>query len=164
MTQVITRRSPNHSARPSGVLIDCIVMHATASHDVEQDVDWLCEPLSKASAHVVIDRDGTIYSLVPVDRKAWHAGVSELDGRQNVNDFSIGVELANSNRGEKYSDAQLGAAAVLCASYIKEWPAITVDRIVRHADVALPAGRKSDPAPPFDIEAFRVLVREELAR
>ena len=164
MSQVIMRASPNWNARPSGVLIDAIVMHATASRDCQQDVAWLCEPLSKASAHVVIDRDGTIYDLVPVQRRAWHAGVSELDGRPDCNDYAIGIELANDNAGEVYPDAQIAAAAALCASYIKEWPAITIGRIVRHADVALPPGRKVDPASPFDIEAFRNLVAEELQR
>lgn len=158
----IVRRSPNWSARPAGELITAIVMHATASHDCQQDVAWLCEPMSKASSHIVIDRNADVYDLVPVDRKAWHAGVSELDGKENVNDFSIGIELANANNGEPYPDEQLACAAALCAAYIREWPGITVDRIVRHADIALPAGRKSDPAPPFDIEAFRALVRDEL--
>jgi len=165
MTHVVTtHRSPNQSPRPAGSLITAIVMHATASGDCRQDVEWLCMPLSGASAHVVIDRNADVYDLVPVERKAWHAGVSELDGKPNVNDFSIGIELANSNKGETYPDAQLACAAALCAAYIREWPGITVDRIVTHAEIARPAGRKSDPAPPFSIEAFRQLVRDELGQ
>jgi len=164
MTKVVTHHSPNFNARPFDTIISAVVMHATESNDARQDVAWLCEPMSKASAHVVIDRDGTIYELVPVEKRAWHAGKSVLDGREDVNDFAIGVELANRGDGEEYSDAQLGSAAVLVASYCREWPGITLDRIVRHADVATPPGRKHDPQPPFSIEAFRDLVREELAR
>ena len=164
MTHVVTsRRSPNCNERPSGVLIDTIVLHSTASKSCQQDVEWLCTPLSKASAHVIIDRDGTIYDLVPVSRRAWHAGKSEFHGRPDVNDFSIGIELANDNAGEAYPDAQLGAAAALCAAYIREWPAITPERITSHAAIALPQGRKSDPFG-LDLEAFRALVREELDR
>lgn len=164
MSQVLSRPSKNFNERPPGVLIDCVVMHSTASRDTQQDIAWLCNPHSEASSHVVIDRDGTIYDLVPVQKRAWHAGVSEFDGRHDVNSFSVGIELANANDGEIYPDAQLGAAAAYCAGLIREWPAITVERITRHADIALPAGRKSDPAPPFSIEDFRALVREELER
>lgn len=164
MSQVISRPSNNWNERPFGSLINAVIMHATESNDAQQDVAWLQSALSKASAHVVIDRDGTIYDLVPVTKRAWHAGVSSFDGVPDCNNYAIGVELANRGDGEPYPDAQLEAAACLVAGYLREWPAITLDRITCHKDVALPPGRKHDPQPPFDIEAFRNLVAEELER
>lgn len=165
MSSVISRPSKNFNERPPGVLVDLLVIHATESGDAQQDINWLCNPASKASAHYVIDRDGTVYQLVDTAKRAWHAGVSQFGNRPNCNDYSIGIELANRCDGkEAFPDAQLAAAAELCAELMKEWPAITTDRITRHSDIALPVGRKHDPGPCFDFGAFLELVKEELAR
>jgi hypothetical protein len=44
--------------------------------------------------HYLIARDGTIYLLAPEEDIAYHAGESKMpDGRTEVNDFSIGIEL-----------------------------------------------------------------------
>ena len=56
---------------------------------------WLCNPKAKASATLVIQRDGGLYWLVNLDRIAWHAGRSELHGRYGCNDFTWGIELEN---------------------------------------------------------------------
>lgn len=163
--ETISRPSPNWNARPPGVLIDLVVIHATESGSAEQDVEWLCNPTSKASTHDLIDRDGTRYHLVDTDKRAWHAGVSQFGNRPNCNDYSIGIELANRCDGkEAFPDAQIQAAAQLVAAYMREWPAITTDRITRHSDIALPIGRKHDPGPCFDFGAFLELVKEELDR
>lgn len=74
-----------------------LVMHFTASggDDPSGDVDWFLSRQAKASAHVVIGRDGTVRQVVPFDTKAWHAGVSIWRGRPNCNDYAIGIELDN---------------------------------------------------------------------
>ena len=50
-------------------------------------------PDLKVSAHLLIDREGVVIQFVPFHHRAWHAGVSEFDGRSACNDFSIGIEL-----------------------------------------------------------------------
>ena len=173
MTQVIKRASPNWNARPSGVLIDTLVIHATESPDAQQDLAWLCNPKSEASAHALIDRDGTIYDLVPVQHRAWHAGKSIYNGRPDVNDFSIGVELANRCDGkEPYTDEQLQTFIALAVGYAREWPAITPERITTHKAIraawlaAHPgtADPKPDPGPCFPLDDFIAAVKEELGR
>jgi AmpD protein len=47
----------------------------------------------KVSSHLLIDRLGKIIQFVPFGQRAWHAGVSQFEGRDNCNDFSIGIEL-----------------------------------------------------------------------
>jgi len=89
------RPSPNRTAgfvlRPEG-----IVLHDTASRlNGDSAVNWLCNPLAKASAHLVVYRDGTVVQLVPFNAKAWHAGKSSLNRRPGVNNFSIGIEIVN---------------------------------------------------------------------
>lgn len=163
MTTLVLRPSPNFNARPPGAKVTCVVLHATASKDAQQDLNWLCTRASKSSSHALIDRDATVYSLVDVDQRAWHAGVSSFKGQGDVNDFSIGIELANDNEGEAYPDAQMDVAAALVAKYVKRF-GISMDRITTHKAIAIPVGRKSDPAPPFDLAAFKVRVQRELVR
>lgn len=160
MPATIILHSPNCERRPDGEAgaVSAIVMHCTESDNTKEDVDWLCNPKSGASAHDLIDRDGTRYSLVPASMRAWHAGVSTFAGRARVNDFSIGIELANDRlRGEYYPNAQLDAAARLVAGYMVSYPAITLDRITRHSDIAV--GRKNDPGTLFSLPGFRALVQ-----
>lgn len=74
---------------------DTIVMHYTAGWSTKGDVDTLSTSDRQASAHVVLGRDGELIQIVPFNRKAWHAGPSRFNGRSNVNDFSIGIEISN---------------------------------------------------------------------
>ena len=73
-----------------------LVLHYTASGDSKDgDAKYFQRPSAKASAHLVIERDGSIVQCVPFDKVAWHAGVSSWDGRKNCNSFSIGIEIDN---------------------------------------------------------------------
>lgn len=73
-----------------------IVVHYTGGGPAEGSIAWLSKPDDHyLSAHVVIDRDGSITQLVPFNRKAYHAGVSAWGPHTNLNDHSIGIEIAN---------------------------------------------------------------------
>lgn len=151
--------SPNHSPRRAPV--SAIVLHADAASRIESSLDWVRRAESQVSYHVMIGRNGKVFQVVNPDRKAWHAGVSALDGVPNANEFSVGVCLSNRNTGEEaYPVAQLSAAADVCALLCGVY-GIGVDRITTHAAIALPAGRKTDPLG-FDLEAFRDMVRARL--
>lgn len=71
--------SPNYNDRKSPP--DMIVLHYTGMKTAKVALDRLCDPEAKVSAHYVIDEDGTVYRLVPEERRAWHAGVSFWKGR-----------------------------------------------------------------------------------
>ncbi len=87
-------QSPHHGA--SLVKPTLLVMHFTASGNTgENDAKYFQNPAAKASAHIVVDRDGTITQCVPFNVKAWHAGVSTWRGKSNCNDYSIGIEIDN---------------------------------------------------------------------
>jgi len=151
--------SPNHSARKAPV--SAIILHADASHRVESSLDWVRRAESQVSYHVMIGRNGKVFSVVHPDRKAWHAGVSRMNGVDNVNEFAIGVCLSNRNDGtEAYPMTQQGAAADVCAVLCGVY-AIDVARITTHAAVAMPAGRKSDPKG-LDLDTFREMVEARL--
>lgn len=76
-----------------------IVLHDTAGHLHGRDsIAWLKggkDASQNSSAHVVIGRDGTITQLAAMNVKTWHAGVSNWRGKEMLNGWSIGIEIAN---------------------------------------------------------------------
>jgi len=96
--------------------------------------------------------------MVRVEKRAWHAGSSVLDGVGKVNDFSVGIEMVNLNDGQDpYSPEQLEAVAGIIR-HIRTKYDVPDSRIVSHAQIALPAGRKSDPVG-CDFDKIRTLAR-----
>ncbi len=95
--------SPNQSGTVTPLYL---VIHYTAGTSSASAVSWLKNPASKASAHLVIDRDGSIVQLVPFNRRAWHAGVSQWGQLSGLNHYSIGIELVNAGKLRKRSDGQ----------------------------------------------------------
>jgi hypothetical protein len=153
--------SPNSEPRPAR--LSAIVLHHGAGTR-QSDLATLTSPASGVSAHYYVCRDGTIYQLVPDDRRAWHAGVSALDGVPDVNDYSIGIEAehttdprliaAGAPAHTDWPPAQQAALAWLVRLLITRYPRITARRVVSHRAVALPAGRKPDPShAPFEPDA-----------
>lgn len=87
--------SPNKGAKLDGGKPDAIVIHYTAGASASSSVKSLCRKGAKASAHLVIGRQGEIFQLVPFDTIAWHAGRSSYKGRTGFNKYSVGIELDN---------------------------------------------------------------------
>ena len=106
----------------------------------------------EVSAHVLIDRAGALTQFVPFHGRAWHAGVSQWQGRERCNDFSIGIELEGCDE-EPYADAQYAPLVALTRLLMRDFPGITGQRIVGHSDIA--PGRKTDPGPHFDWARYR---------
>ena len=91
-TQYEFIRSPNQSG---AITPEYLIMHYTAGRSARSSINWLVNPVAKASAHLVIGTDGSVTQLVAFNRKAWHAGASHWGGRSGFNGFSIGIELDN---------------------------------------------------------------------
>jgi N-acetylmuramoyl-L-alanine amidase len=147
--KIVQRPSPNHDARPENAVIDMLVLHYTGMASADVALDRLCDPAAKVSAHYTIDRDGTVYAMVPESRRAWHAGVSHWAGASDINSRSIGIELVNPGHEFGYQPfpaAQIGALTTLCHSILMRHP-IPSSRVLGHSDVA-PA-RKTDPGELF---------------
>jgi N-acetyl-anhydromuramyl-L-alanine amidase AmpD len=136
------RRSPNRKARPANTPITLCVLHASAGRSDTGDLSWICSPQSKVSYHYLVTRDGTIHELVDPREQAWHAGVSEWQGRKFCNAYSIGVAWANRHDGtEPLTAAQIAEAKAVIREWLKKYP--TIEAIATHKDVA--PGRKTDP-------------------
>ncbi len=157
---VIWKPSPNESSR-EGADIDTVVLHHTASNNTAADLATLRSPSAQVSAHYLIGRDGKIYQLVKDGRKAWHAGVSALrgDSSPSVNARSIGIEITNAGDGKTpFTEAQYRALEQLVPWLMKTYK-VPMQNLVGHKDVALPRGRKIDPAANFDFGRIRAAVR-----
>lgn len=101
----------------------------------------------RVSAHFLIERDGGVTQFVSCRERAWHAGQSIFAGRENCNDFSVGIELEGTDE-LPFTDAQYAALIGLVGSLRRAYPAITAERICGHSDIA--PTRKTDPGPAFD--------------
>lgn len=110
-------------------------------------------PRYYASYHEVIDRDGIVYQLMPYDKVAYHAGKSELNGRDNLNGWTYGVALlATGDSG--FTDDQYAALQLTSAQKMSR-DGFGAESIAGHDQVATPAGRKHDPGRLFDWHRFK---------
>lgn len=162
--------TPNCDDRPSGTLIDLLVIHGIslppgdfnnksniiaffsnqldiASHPYFDSIKHL-----KVSAHLCVFRDGSVTQFVPLNKRAWHAGVSQFQDRTACNDFSIGIELQGTD-DTPYTELQYQTLVMLTRHIQNAYPAITRDRIVGHSDIA--PGRKTDPGSGFDWRHYK---------
>ena len=150
--------SPNCDNRPAGATINCLVIHSTVEPTTEGTIGIFLATTRKVSAHFVVGKDGRVVQMVPVERRAWHAGPSVMDGVPNVNDYSVGIEMVNLNDGnDPYTDAQVHAVAGILR-FLRSRYTIPDSHVVSHALIARPAGRKSDPAA-FDFERVCMLAK-----
>ena len=128
----------------SGRKIDTIIIHSSYNSlgGDEYSVDKIIDIYKSygVSAHYLMDRKGQIYQLVEDKNIAYHAGVSKVpDGRTNVNEFSIGIELMNT-KTDKFTDAQYKALKNLLALLKNKY---NVKYVLGHNQIA--PGRKDDP-------------------
>jgi len=103
----------------------------------------------QVSAHFLLRRDGTLLQFVSCDERAWHAGRSHWRGRDDCNDFSIGIELEGLEGGS-FEPSQYRQLARLLRALAARYPLADA---VGHEHVA--AGRKADPGPGFDWQRLR---------
>lgn len=110
----------------------------------------------QVSAHLLIERNGTISQFVNFNDRAWHAGKSCYLGRENCNDFSIGIELEGDDYSE-FDQRQYQALATVLHAIYQAYPK-TKGHLAGHSDIA--RGRKSDPGAYFDWQKLRNMVKQ----
>ncbi len=117
-------------------------------------IERLRDPSARVSSHYVVEEDGTVFRLVPEERRAWHAGISHWRGRGGLNDRSIGIEIVNPGHEWGYRPfpaLQMAAVCDLCLEVLARHPIAPWD-VVGHSDVA--PDRKQDPGEFFDWEGL----------
>nr|VFK42986.1 MAG: AmpD protein [Candidatus Kentron sp. TC] len=169
--------SPNFDERPEGRAVELLVIHGISLppgefggcfiddlflNRLDPDAHPFFRAVSKlrVSSHALVRRDGEVVQYVPFHRRAWHAGRSAFNGKTDCNDFSIGIELEGCDQSP-YERIQYRRLAGLVRSLMSRYPAITLERIKGHSDIA--PGRKTDPGPGFDWNLFRRLLSRSIA-
>jgi len=89
------KATPNKGGR---LVPQYLVMHYTAATTANSAISWFQSSNAQASAHLLIDRDGSITQFAPFNIVTWHAGKSQWKGLTGLNQFSIGIELVNGGR------------------------------------------------------------------
>ena len=157
--------SPNYDERPPDTDINLLVIHNISLPPNEFGGDGVIELFTnridpaahpyyqalqglKVSAHFFIRRDGALIQFVPCNQRAWHAGVSNWQGRERCNDFSVGIELEGSDT-TPFTDAQYEVLIALTQCLCEHYP---IQSIAGHSDIA--PGRKTDPGPWFDWKRY----------
>jgi len=165
MSEVKFISSPNYDERPLESEINLLVIHSISMPpDVFEGngvIDLFTNQLNsdltcyesvrglKVSSHFFIRRNGEIIQFVSCDKRAWHAGKSFWKGRENCNDFSVGVEMEGSDT-TPFSEDQYLSLVTLTIELSKAYPIID---IIGHSDIA--PKRKTDPGPYFDWSYFK---------
>ena len=156
--------SPNCDDRPDPDDISLIVLHGISlppgqfggvfvehffTNRLDPSADLAFEKIKdmRVSAHLFIRRNGEVIQFVPFDKRAWHAGQSQYEGRSQCNDFSIGIELEGTDDTE-YTVSQYESLRAAIEAILLAYPGISKDRIAAHSDIA--PGRKTDPGSGFD--------------
>lgn len=175
--------SPNHSGEFAKGDLDTVIMHYTAG-PYSQSLKTLINPNVRASAHLILDRDGSITQLIPFNLMAWHAGNSYYNGRTGFNKYSIGIEMVNSGYltksgniyrawyGEAFNPSEVIEAIHRNQTTPKYWHVYTAEQIDAAYDLVqvlintyglknilgheeIAPKRKMDPGPAFPLDRFR---------
>jgi AmpD protein len=162
--------SPNFGPRPADAAITLAVIHSISlppgvfgggdvqrlfTNTLDCDAHPFYESLRglQVSAHFFIRRGGKVLQFVSCDQRAWHAGASRWRGRENCNDWSIGIELEGLEGG-LFEPAQYLRLGELLQVLSRRYPLFEA---VGHEHVA--PGRKADPGPGFDWALLRRRLR-----
>lgn len=178
-------KSPNQSLPLSPIYL---ILHYTAGPTLDGAVSWFLKREARASAHLVIGRDGQIVQMVAFNKKAWHAGTSSWGNLDSMNQYSIGIELVNAGKLRKRSDGRwinwannvIPDDEVTLAIHKNEttqagWHEYTEAQINAAIEAAsllnatyhftdvlghddVSPGRKVDPGPLFPLNSFRSIV------
>lgn len=166
--------SPHYNARPADAAIDLLVVHNISlpagrfggphvSDLFTGRVDYNADPSLASlrdvtvSAHFLVRRDGRLVQYVSCNDRAWHAGLSQFQGRANCNDYSIGVEMEGTDN-VAFTSVQYDVLAQLAQALQNRYP---LRWITGHEHVA--PGRKTDPGPCFDWARLDALLKQQAA-
>ncbi len=133
-------KSENYDQRKFN--ISMIILHYTETKTFEEALHLLTSKKRKVSSHFLIDKNGDIFNIVNLDKRAWHAGESMWKNYQDINSRSIGIEIVNSGEKvkEKFTNKQIISITNLIIKLMQKYK---IKYILGHSDIA--PKRKIDP-------------------
>jgi len=149
MKLIETFKSPNFNERVGNQQLSYLILHYTAMESCQEALEHICDKKNKVSAHFLVSKNGDIFYLVDINKRAWHAGESYWKGLKDLNSSSIGIEIDNSghhNYNEDYSYLQIESLCELIKK-LSAYYNILAKNILGHSDIA--PFRKIDPGEKF---------------
>ena len=129
-------RSPRNAERRVRKSTDLIVLHTTEA-PAKSSLNKLCE---RGEAHYCVSEVGTVYRIIDRDRVAFHAGRSMWNGKEDVDEFSVGIECVG------YHDKAMGMVQIRAirdlVKELQKMYKIPDERVVCHSHVAYGAPNK----------------------
>lgn len=122
--------TPNYDADRINEVLG-VVLHHTAEPTVERSLAVLSSKNRKVGTHVVIDTDGTRYIMAEPTVVAYHAGLSILNGRENCNYFTIGIEFQGNTLISPLTDDQIASGIDYLMPILVKYN-IPINNIVTH--------------------------------
>ena len=145
-----SNKSLNYSKNPRPLRnIRFLIIHYTGMQSARVSMNKLKNPNSKVSCHYFIERNGNIYRMVSDNKIAWHAGKSKWKGFNNLNKYSIGIEIQNKGHFfgyQNFTKKQIFSLIKLIKILIKKYK-IKKENVLGHSDIA--PLRKIDPGEKF---------------
>ena len=129
-------RSPRNPERRVRASTELIVLHTTeapAKSSLEKVSD-------RGECHFCVTEDGSVYRIIDRDKVAFHAGRSMWNGKEDVDEFSIGIECVGYH-DKPMSVVQLRAIRDLVKD-LKTMYRLSDDKVVCHSHVAYGAPNK----------------------
>lgn len=153
-------RKINNPSISQGILRELrigIMLHVDASTSDTGSLAWFRDPRCECAYHCLVMDNGEAVSIVPHDRRAWHAGKCHpADGfnYRDANSAFYGIAAA-ARVGDSVTNAQLSTIARACKEIMnfQGWlnPHLW---ITTHSAQAWPRGRKTDPECDFTNPVF----------
>ncbi len=126
-----TYKFGRNSERPVRRETRFIILHTT-----EGPAKGSGEKLKRyGEAHYMIDEIGRVYEIVQLKRVAYHCGLSMWNGRTNLDECSIGIEMVGFHNKD-LTQAQIKALKDLIAELKRKYPGVADERILTHSMVA----------------------------
>ena len=126
-----------------------LILHYTGMQSARVSLNRLKNPKSKVSCHYFIDRNGKVCRMVEDNKTAWHAGKSKWKHFNNLNKYSIGIEIQNKGHYINYQNftkKQIFSLIQLIKKLLKKYK-IKKENVLGHSDIA--PLRKLDPGEKF---------------
>ncbi len=114
-------------------------MHHTGQGEDLNLVNYLATNPAQVSCHYVVTTTGIVYQIADDIRCTWHAGLSARDGKKDINNYGIGIEIVSD--GYTFTNEQKISVRKL-VSHLMSTHNRLPQHIIRHKDIA--PGRKRD--------------------
>lgn len=137
-----------------------VVLHHTAYEDpnLTNVHNYFMTP-GKNSAHVLIGYDGERRVYGQPNQVTFHAGTSKFKGRDNVNDFGIGIEFQGNTSNKRLTKEQLESAVEYLYPIVLNQK-IPLENIVSHAMIS--GKRKEEDINMIDYNNIVTMLKERI--